>query len=577
MKRRLEPVRAARRGSRLFALALFGAIGACAGEPSPRVAEPASFAADLAQAAATIRPEELFGHISTLASDEFEGRAPGTRGEELSVAYLSEQFKVLGLAPGNPDGTYVQAVPLVGLRAEPKASITTPKGVLVPAFPKDAVALTRRLQPEVRVEGSPIVFVGYGVDAPEYGWNDFAGLDVRGKTIVMLVNDPPVRDPARPDELDERMFKGRAMTYYGRWTYKYEVASAKGAAAALIVHETGPAGYPWEVVGGSWGRENFDLESADGNASRVGVEGWITDAFARELFTACGQDFDAAKKAAAVRGFEPIALDARADLSIANTIRHVASKNVVARLPGSDPALAGEHVIYTAHWDHLGRDPAREGDPIFNGAVDNASGCAALLEIAGAYTALAHRPPRSILFLAVTAEEKGLLGSRYYAAHPLWPLEKALCGINMDGLNCWGRTRDVVNVSLGHSTLDELLAEVAGRQGRTVVPDAEPEKGYFFRSDHFELAKRGVPALDADSGLEFVGQPKDFGLRTRERYTKEDYHKPSDEVKPDWDLSGAAEDAAMLFEVGLRVARGEHRPRWKPASEFASLRPGARE
>jgi Zn-dependent M28 family amino/carboxypeptidase len=368
------------------------------------------------------------------------------------------------------------------------------------------------------------------------------------------------------------MFKGRAMTYYGRWTYKYEIGAAKRAAAVLVVHEEGPAGYPWEVVSGSWGRENFDVDAPDGNAGRAAVEGWITDAVARELFARSGVDFDAARSAARTRAFAPIELAARADFELANRMRRIASHNVVARLTGVDPALRGDHVVYTAHWDHLGRDPTREGDGIFNGALDNASGCAALLEIAEAFTQLSPPPPRSILFLAVTAEEKGLLGSKHYAANPLHPLERTLCAVNMDGMNVWGKTRDVINVGLGHTTLDELLVAVAAARGRHVVPDAEPEKGFFYRSDHFEFAKRGVPALDADAGIDYVGRPPGWGRAKRDDYTAHDYHKPSDEVQEDWDLAGTVDDARMLFEIGVRVARGEHRPQWKPASEFASLR-----
>ena len=364
------------------------------------------------------------------------------------------------------------------------------------------------------------------------------------------------------------------MTYYGRWTYKYEIAAEKRAAAALIVHETGPAGYPWEVVSGSWGRENFDVAAADGNAGRAAVEGWIDLATARELFARCGVDFDAARDAARKPGFRALALDAKLDLSVANEMRAVTSRNVVARLPGADPALADDHVVFTAHWDHLGKDDARAGDNIWNGAVDNATGCAALVEIAEAAARLEPRPPRSMLFLAVTAEEKGLLGSKYYATHPLYPLERTLCDVNMDGMNVWGRTRDVLNVGLGHTTLDELLESVAARQGRRVEPDADPEKGYFFRSDHFEFAKRGVCALGAGSGVDYVGRPAGWGRARRDEYTTNDYHKPSDEPKPGWDLSGCAEDARMLFEVGVRVARGEHRPRWKPESEFASRASG---
>lgn len=517
----------------------------------------------------------MLRHIEVLASDEFEGRGPGTPGETKTVAYLTDQFKKLGLKPGNPDGTYVQDVPLVGIRTEAKGSFKISDRALDLKFPDDWVAVSRRLTAESKVEGSDVVFVGYGVVAPEYGWDDYKGADVRGKTLVMLVNDPPVPDPADPSKLDESMFKGRAMTYYGRWTYKYEIASEKGAAAAIIIHETGPAGYPYQVVVGSWGLENFDIPDDEGNKGRVAVEAWIASDTAKALFEACGQDFAALKAAATRKDFRPVALKAKANLEAKNTSRKVRSKNVVARLEGSDPILKNECVVYTAHWDHLGRDDALKGDRIFNGAADNASGVAAMLEIAEGFAASASRPRRSILFLAVTAEEKGLLGAKWYATHPLVPLEKTLADINMDVVNLWGRTRDITSVGLGLSSLDELLIDAAKAKGRVVRGDPEPEKGSYYRSDHFEFAKLGVPALNGKGGIDFIGKPEGFGLAKRDEYTKNDYHKVSDEVKPGWDLSGAVEDAALLLEVGRRVADGGRYPEWKPGAEFKAVRDAA--
>lgn len=530
-------------------------------------------AADVLQAAlGSITAADLLRHIQVLASDEFEGRAPGSKGEELTVAYLQEQFAKMGLSPGNPDGSWVQPVPLVGIRSSATASITV-RGQPLRLDPKaDLVVVSRHVTPTVEVKDSEIVFVGYGVVAPEYGWDDYKGLDVKGKTLVMLVNDPAVPDPRDPSKLDESMFKGRAMTYYGRWTYKYEIGSEKGAAAVLIVHETGPAGYPWEVVQGSWGGENFDIRSADGNRSRVPVEAWIGLDAARELLKRAGHDLDALKRAAVRKDFEPVPLQARASFTVAQTTREVSSRNVIARLDGADPKLEDEYVIYTAHWDHFGKDPSRQGDQIFNGAHDNASGVAAMLEIAEAFTKLPERPRRTLLFLAVTAEEQGLLGAKWYATHPLYPLARTLANINLDGMNQWGRTKDIVIVGLGNSTLDDLVVELARAQGRRVVPDAEPEKGFFYRSDHFELAKQGVPALYTDSGVEFIGRPEGYGQRKRDEYTANDYHKPSDEVKPDWDLSGAVEDTQLLFQVGYRVAQDATWPRWKPGTEFKAKR-----
>jgi Zn-dependent M28 family amino/carboxypeptidase len=532
-----------------------------------------NFPAALRPALDSITAADLLRHIKVLASDQFEGRGPGTKGETLSVNYITDQFKKFGLKPGNPDGTYVQKVPLMGFQAQqPQLSIKAGDKQLSYNFPDDYVAVSRHFEPQIDVNDSDVVFVGYGVVAPEYGWDDYKGVDVRGKTIVMLVNDPAVPDPNDPSKLDPNMFKGNAMTYYGRWTYKYEIAAQKGAAAAIIVHETGPAGYPYEVVKGSWGRENFDTQNANKNADRAKVEAWMTLDRAKELFAAAGQDFDALKKTATTKEFKPVALNAKATFHIKNNLRPIDSQNVIAKLEGSDPALKNEYVIYTAHWDHLGRDPKLQGDQIYNGAIDNASGVATLLEWAEAFTKLPTPPKRTILFLAVTAEEKGLLGSKYYAEHPLYPLEKTLADINIDGINQWGRTKDITVIGLGNSTLDDIAQQVASIQGRTLSPDPEPEKGSFYRSDHFEFAKQGVPALDTGAGTNYIGKPPDYGKQKRDDYTAHDYHKPSDEIKPDWDLSGAIEDAQLLFMVGYNVAQGDKYPEWKPGTEFKAKR-----
>lgn len=534
--------------------------------------QTAAKAADLTPALTSITSDGFMTHIKVLASDEYEGRAPGTKGEELTVAYLSEQFSRLGLKPGNPDGSYRQKVGLVGITSRGTTSFAVKGKTMRLAFPQDYVAVSRHPKPEVKVDGSDVVFVGYGVVAPEYGWDDYKGLDVKGKTIVMLINDPAVPDPKDPAKLDDSMFRGKAMTYYGRWTYKYEIASQKGAAAAIIVHETGPAGYPYEVVTGSWGRENIDIKGGDANAGRVLVESWIHLDRAKELFAASGLKFDDLKKAAAKKDFKPVALPAKANFSLKNTVRDFESTNVLARLDGSDPAHKDEYIVYTAHWDHLGKDPTLAGDQIYNGALDNASGVAQMLEIAEAFTKLQPAPRRSIIFLAVTAEESGLLGAKYYAANPIAPLEKTLANLNMDGINQWGRTNDIVVVGRGNSTLDDVLLSVAEPRGKVLKPDAEPEKGFFYRSDHFEFAKKGVPALYTDSGVDFIGKPAAYGQQKRDEYTTRDYHKPADEVKPDWDLSGAVEDGQILFEVGYKVAQGDTWPEWNPGTEFKALR-----
>jgi Zn-dependent M28 family amino/carboxypeptidase len=544
-----------------------GAALACAPNGTPA---NSAATADVQPALDAISGANLLGHIKTLASDEFEGRAPGTKGEDLTVKYLTDQFKGLGLKPGNPDGSYVQKVGLVGYAPKPEVSFTA-GGKPVSVAAADYLARSPRFTPETKVENSDVVFVGYGVVAPEYGWDDFKGLDVKGKTIVMLVNDPPIPDPADPNKLDDKMFKGKAMTYYGRWTYKYEIASEKGAAAAIIVHETGPAGYPFAALA-SWRGENFGIKTPDNNMSHVAVESWMTVDKVKQLFSAAGQDFDALKKAAISKDFKPVPLNAKANFTIKTALREVASTNVIAKLEGSDAKLKDEYVIYTAHWDHMGRDPNLKGDQIFNGAHDNASGTAGLLELAEAFSKLKPAPKRSILFLAVTGEEKGLLGAKYYAENPLYPLDRTLADINMDGLNQWGRTKDVVVVGYGNSTLDDDLKDAASAQSRILKPDAEPEKGFFYRSDHFEFAKQGVPALYIDPGVEYIGKPEGYGMQKRGEYTEHDYHNVSDEVKPDWDLSGAVEDLRLLFQVGYKVAQGEKWPEWKSGTEFKAKR-----
>jgi Zn-dependent M28 family amino/carboxypeptidase len=522
-----------------------------------------------------ISSARILERTKTLASDDFEGRAPGSPGEEKTVAYLIGEFKKLGLLPGNPDGTFIQNVPLVGITSSPTLTFTIDyDGKTLPFVAiNDFVGPSSRITPHVEVKDSDVVFVGYGIVAPEFGWDDYKGVDVRGKTVVMLINDPPVIDPAT-GQLDPKVFGGNAMTYYGRWTYKYEIAAEKGAAACLIVHETGPAAYPYAVVVGSRGRENFEISRPDLNASHVAMEGWITLNAAQRLVAATGKDFYALKTAAVHRDFQPVPLSAKASFSIDNSLRAVASKNVVALLPGSDPKLRNEYVIYTAHWDHLGRDTRLQGDQIYNGAADNAAGVAVLLEIAQAYQALPanERPKRSILFLSVTAEEKGLLGSRYYAQNPLYPLNKTLANINMDGANQFGPTSDMITIGFGASTLDEIGIAVAHDQGRTMEGDAHPEHGSYYRSDHFEFAKVGVPSYYAHSGRLFIGQPADFGEKLIQDYIANDYHKVTDEVKPGWTFEGAAQDTAFLFQVGLRVANAVVWPEWKPGNEFKARR-----
>jgi Zn-dependent M28 family amino/carboxypeptidase len=514
----------------------------------------------------------VLAHVKVLASNEFEGRAPGTPGEEKTVAYLTEEFRKLKLQPGNPDGTFVQKVPLAGITPAP-APLTLTKGgqTATLAWRDDVVAWTKHVTESASIDKSELVFVGYGVEASEYAWDDYKGVDVAGKTLVMLVNDPPVPDPTKAGALDAKTFGGRAMTYYGRWTYKYEIGAKKKAAAVLIVHETGPAGYPFAVVQGKTG-EQFTFVAANKNMDRVAIEGWISLDQAKKLMAMSGQNFDALKAQAATRGFKPVPLGVTASMTIRNTVRRVDSQNVAALLPGSDAKLKQELVVYTAHWDHFGIGEPLNGDRIYNGAKDNATGTAALIETARAFTRLPAAPRRSILFLAVTAEEQGLLGSEYYASQPLYPLAKTLANVNMDALNVHGRTKDLTIIGLGASDLDDYALAAAKEQGRVLRPDPEPEKGFYYRSDHFNFARVGVPALNTDEGVEFVGKPASFGLEVRERYTSDRYHKPSDEVTPDWDLSGLAEDVQLLFAVGYRVAQADRYPAWKPGNEFRAIR-----
>ena len=531
-------------------------------------------AAAASAAAPDISPDRILHHIEILSSSDFEGRGPGTLGEDKTVAYLMDRCRELGLLPGNPDGTYIQNVPLVGISSKTETTFSTGERTIVPAWINDYIATSPRFVPKVELKDSEIVFAGYGVVAPEYGWDDFKGTDMHGKTMVVLVNDPPVPDPHDPTKLDDSMFKGKAMTYYGRWSYKYEEASEKGAAACLIVHETGPAGYPFAVIAASQGRENFNLGTPSGALGHVPVEGWLTLDGAKALFAAAGYDLAKLKAAAVSRDFRPIPLRAKASFTIQNTVRRVASRNVVARLEGSDPAHRDEYVIYTAHWDHLGKDVRIKPDPVFHGALDNASGVAALLEIARAYSVLppASRPKRSILFLFVTAEEKGLLGSRFYAQNPLYPLTKTLADINMDGINVHGLTDDMESVGLGSTTIDDVAAALAHSQGRFMVAEPNPERGTYYRSDHFEFAKVGVPSCMIAGGWHFTGHPEAYGRALIDDFTTNRYHKVTDTIQPDWTMEGAVQDAQTLFEIGRRVADGDRWPEWKPGNEFKARR-----
>src|SRR5260370_3706107 len=454
----------------------------------------------LQPALVAITPDGLLAHIKILASDQFEGRAPGTKGEELSVNYITDQLKQIDLKPGNPDGSYIQEVPLVGIKGEPRMSLAIGDKTTELRYPDDFVASSARLQSEIKIDNSDVVFVGYGIVAPEYGWDDYKDVDVSRKTILMLIGDPPLPDPKDASKLNDKMFKGKAMTYYGRWTYKYEIAAQKGAAAAVIIHETEPAAYPYSVVKTSWAKENYEIDNPNKNMDAVPVRSWITRDDGKKLLADSGQDFDSLKKSAATKEFRPVALNAKANIEIKQTLRSFKSRNVIGKLDGSDPKVQNEYVIYTAHWDHLGRHPELKGDQIFNGSIDNPSGVASLIQLAAAFTKLNPPPKRSVLFMATTAEEAGLLGATFYAEHPLYPLEKTLADINIDTVNPWGKTRDIEDLSDNDSALDDLLTAAAKRNGRVMTPNSQPEKGSFYRADHFEFSKLGVPSLYTGGG-----------------------------------------------------------------------------
>jgi Zn-dependent M28 family amino/carboxypeptidase len=512
-----------------------------------------------------IDPERIRAHVRYLSHDLLEGRGTGQRGGDIAAEYIATQFALYGLKPAGDAGTYLQKVPMVGITPAPETtfSLVSSKGATTDLKPLEQyVAYDQTQKPQSDVDAE-IVYVGYGIEAPEYKWDDYKGTDVRGKVLLMLVNEPPSDDV--------NFFKGKALTYYGRWTYKYEMASQKGAAAAVIIHETEPAAYPYSVVKTSWAKENFELDRPNKNMDAVQVRSWITLDVAKKLPAGAGQDFDALKKAAIKKDFRPVALNAKANISIKQTLRPFKSRNVIGKLEGSDSKLKDEYIIYTAHWDHLGRHLELQGDQIFNGAVDNASGDAAVIQLAAAFAKLNPAPKRSALFMCTTAEEAGLLGAKFYAEHPLYPLEKTLADINIDSMNVWGKARDIEDTSFGFTTLDDILAEAAKQQGRTSIPNSRPEKGSIYRADNFEFSKVGLPSLYIGKGEHLLTRPPDAPLRSDE-FDLHDYHQVTDEVKPDWDLTGAVQDVDLILEVGYQVANGDKFPEWKAGTEFKSKR-----
>ncbi|MEX1222178.1 MAG: M28 family metallopeptidase [Idiomarina sp.] len=509
--------------------------------------------------------ENYRDYLQRLSSDEFEGRAPASDGEELTVDMLSGKFAEWGLKPYNSEtGSYEQQVPLVKMIPYKVSSITFSGDTAVDAFEyrTEMMAWSPRVVEDIQLDNSEVVFVGYGIVAPEYDWNDYENLDVEGKTVVMLVNDPGY------DTQNAELFNGSAMTYYGRWTYKYEEAARQGAAAALVIHETGPAGYGWGVVAGG-SPVRFDLARDNKNMDRVQVEGWITSESADKLFAGQGKSLAEMREQAQRTDFAAVSLNTALNVRVQSKFEYLDSSNVVGYIEGTENPE--EHVIYMAHWDHLGVDPINTDDPIYNGAQDNASGTAGLLAIAEKF-AQAPAPKRSIVFAAVAAEERGLLGSDWYANNPLFPLSKAVAGINMDVMNVYGPVRDMVVVGFGNSELEDYLERYVQPQNRYIAPEPTPEVGSFYRSDHFNLAKKGVPMLYAKGGNDHFELGRAHVEEQRAEYIRTAYHKPADEYNEDWDLRGVQQDLSVYFSIGSELANSNAWPNWNDGNEFKAIR-----
>ena len=524
-----------------------------------------------AVAAAPAVPVQTLKDVTReLSSDAYAGREPVSAEEEKTIAYIADRFAKAGLKPGN-QGSWYQDVPMVEITADPKVTLNFTGGSapVSLAYKTDMAAWTWRVVPQSTIAASDVVFVGYGINAPEKGWNDYAGLDVRGKTVVILVNDPDW-----DSKTETGLFNGRRMTYYGRWTYKYEEAARQGAAAALIVHDTEPAAYPWGVVVSSWTGPQINQDAANGHSDQSAMVGWITQDSASRLMASAGQNWAALKAAAKAKGFKPVPLGLKLDATLDNSIRKQVSRNVIGIQPGK--ARPNEYVLYTAHWDHLGRCEPVKGDNICNGAVDNASGTAGLIALAE-MNGKAGRATRSQVFLAVTAEESGLLGSKYYAENPVYPLKQTVGGVNMDGLNVIGATRDIVITGRGLAPdLDAIAIRWAAKGKRTISPETDVEKGYYYRSDHFSMAKLGVPMLAAESGLNLIKGGTAAGRAAADDYTTNRYHKPQDEYDPKWNWSGAVQDLTLHYNVGRELANNNIWPNWAPTAEFRAIRDKSR-
>jgi Zn-dependent M28 family amino/carboxypeptidase len=539
-----------------FLIGMTGCVIACN--------QSASSSAGGDEGLAALSKDSLAANIQVLASDSFQGRRPFTIGETRTVDYLTGAFARLGLEPGNGD-SYTQDVPLVEISpiAAPMMTVQSPKGNIGLQNINDFVLWTERPDSVINIDKDDIVFAGFGVVAPEYHWNDYAGLDVKGKTVLVLVNDPGF--------YDSTLFKGHTMTYYGRWTYKYEEAARQGAKACLIIHNTAAASYPFSVVQSSNGGVKLHLDTRSNPQYQLAVQGWITEATGKKLLAAAGKDSSLLTQAQHP-GFKPVALDLKLSASLRVQELYNKSHNVIAKITGSK--RPDEYIIYSAHWDHLGvGKPDANGDSIYNGAADNASGTASLLELARAFKSLPEKPERTIIFLSVTAEEQGLLGSAWYGQHPVYPLSKTVANLNIDVINTFGRTRDITFSGAGQSELEDYLNEEAKKKGRYVAPETHPEAGHYFRSDHFSFAKGGVPALTADGGIDNIEKGKEYGKQMQDEYTAKYYHQPGDQYDAHrWNLDGGVEDIGLVFLIGKRLAFGNEWPQWKPGSEFKAIR-----